>query len=70
MRLSPLAYLTVAAGIGACVVGALAAAGEPLTALALFGAAALAAELLEEPENARVREIGRASCRERVCNDV
>jgi len=56
VRLSPLAYLTVAAGIGACVVGALAAAGEPLTALALFGAAALAAELLEEPENARVRE--------------
>ncbi|MFL5923715.1 MAG: HD-GYP domain-containing protein [Gaiellaceae bacterium] len=56
MRLSLLAYLTVAAGIGACVAGALAAAGEPLTALALFGAAALAAELLEEPENVRVRE--------------
>jgi HD-GYP domain-containing protein (c-di-GMP phosphodiesterase class II) len=56
VRLSLLAYLTVAAGIGACVAGGLAAAGEPLTALALFGAAALAAELLEEPENARVRE--------------
>jgi HD-GYP domain-containing protein (c-di-GMP phosphodiesterase class II) len=56
VRLSLLAYLTVAAGIGACAAGAVAAAGEPLTALALFGAAALAAELLEEPENARVRE--------------
>jgi HD-GYP domain-containing protein (c-di-GMP phosphodiesterase class II) len=56
VRLSLLAYLTVAAGIGACAAGALAAAGEPLTALALFAAAALAAELLEEPENARVRE--------------
>jgi HD-GYP domain-containing protein (c-di-GMP phosphodiesterase class II) len=56
VRLSLLAYLTVAAGIGACVAGGLAAAGGPLTALALFGAAALAAELLEEPENARVRE--------------
>jgi HD-GYP domain-containing protein (c-di-GMP phosphodiesterase class II) len=56
VRLSLLAYLTVAAGVGVCVAGGLAAAGEPLTALALFGAAALAAELLEEPENARVRE--------------
>ncbi len=56
MRLSVLAYLTVAAGVGVTVVGGFAAAGEPLTALALFGAAALAAELLEEPENARVRE--------------
>jgi HD-GYP domain-containing protein (c-di-GMP phosphodiesterase class II) len=56
VRLSLLAYLTVAAGIGACAAGAVAAAGEPLTAVALFGAAALAAELLEEPENARVRE--------------
>lgn len=56
MRLSLFAYLTVAAGVGACVAGGVAAAGEPLTALALFGAAALAAEVLEEPENARVRE--------------
>jgi HD-GYP domain-containing protein (c-di-GMP phosphodiesterase class II) len=56
VRLSLFAYLTVAAGIGACAAGAVAAAGEPLTAVALFGAAALAAELLEEPENARVRE--------------
>jgi HD-GYP domain-containing protein (c-di-GMP phosphodiesterase class II) len=56
VRLSLLAYLALAAGVGVCVAGGLAAAGEPLTALALFGAAALAAELLEEPENARVRE--------------
>ena len=56
MRLSVLAYLTVAAGVGVTVIGGFAAAGEPLTALTLFGAAALAAELLEEPENARVRE--------------
>ncbi|HEY7017823.1 MAG TPA: HD domain-containing phosphohydrolase, partial [Gaiellaceae bacterium] len=41
---------------GVTVAGAISAAGEPLTALALFGAAALAAELLEEPESARVRE--------------
>jgi HD-GYP domain-containing protein (c-di-GMP phosphodiesterase class II) len=44
------------AGLGATVAGALAAAGRPLTALALLGAAALAAELLEEPDRARVRE--------------
>jgi hypothetical protein len=55
VRLSLFAYLTVAAGVGACVAGGIAAAGEPLTALALFGAAALAAELLEVPENARGR---------------
>jgi HD-GYP domain-containing protein (c-di-GMP phosphodiesterase class II) len=36
--------------------GAIAATSRPLTALALLGAAALAAELLEEPENARLRE--------------
>src|SRR3954452_11463435 len=36
--------------------GALAAAHQPLTALALLAAGALAAELLEEPERARVRE--------------
>ena len=56
MRFSVLAYLTVAAGLGVIVAGGLAAAGEPLTALALLAAAALAAELLEEPESARVRE--------------
>jgi HD-GYP domain-containing protein (c-di-GMP phosphodiesterase class II) len=55
MRLSVFAYGTVAAGLGVAVGGALAAAHRPLTALALFGAAALAAELLEEPENTRVR---------------
>ena len=38
------------------VAGAIAATQRPLTALALLGAAALAAELLEEPENARLRE--------------
>jgi hypothetical protein len=46
----------VAAGLGVTVAGALAAVGRPLTALALLGAAALAAELLEEPDAARVRE--------------
>jgi HD-GYP domain-containing protein (c-di-GMP phosphodiesterase class II) len=56
VRLSFLAYATVAAGLAVCVLGALDAVGKPLTALALFGAAALAAELLEEPESARVRE--------------
>jgi len=56
VRLSVLAYATVAAGLGVTVAGAFAAAGRPLTALALFGAAALAAELLEEPESARIRE--------------
>ena len=56
VRLSVLAYATVAAGLGVTVAGAIAAAGRPLTALALFGAAALAAELLEEPESARIRE--------------
>jgi len=56
VRFSVLAYLTVAAGLGVIVAGGLAAAGQPLTALALFAAAALAAELLEEPDSARVRE--------------
>ena len=56
MRLSVLAYATVVAGLGVTVAGGIAAAGRPLTALALFAAAALAAELLEEPESARVRE--------------
>jgi len=56
VRHSLLAYATVAAGLGVTVAGALAAVGRPLTALALLGAAALAAELLEEPDAARVRE--------------
>ncbi|HEY8843596.1 MAG TPA: HD domain-containing phosphohydrolase, partial [Gaiellaceae bacterium] len=56
MRYSLLAFATIAAGVGVAAAGALAAAHRPLTALALLGAAALAAELLEEPENARVRE--------------
>jgi HD-GYP domain-containing protein (c-di-GMP phosphodiesterase class II) len=56
VRLSVLAYATVAAGLGVTVAGAFVAAGQPLTALALFGAAALAAELIEEPESARIRE--------------
>src|SRR5206468_9968153 len=42
--------LAVAAG------GAFASLNRPLTALALLGAAALAAELIEEPDSARVRE--------------
>jgi HD-GYP domain-containing protein (c-di-GMP phosphodiesterase class II) len=50
------AYATVLAGVGVVAAGAVAAAHRPLTALALFAAAALAAELLEEPESARVRE--------------
>ena len=56
MRYSVLAFATIAAGLGAAVAGALDAVDRPLTALALLGAAALAAELLEEPESARVRE--------------
>jgi HD-GYP domain-containing protein (c-di-GMP phosphodiesterase class II) len=56
VRLSALAYATAAAGLGVTVAGTLAAAHRPLTALALFGAAALAAELLEEPDGTRVRE--------------
>src|SRR6476646_4732348 len=56
MRYSALAFATIAAGLGVAVAGALFAASRPLTALALLGAAALAAELLEEPESSRVRE--------------
>src|SRR5580765_8976159 len=56
MRYSALALATIAAGLGVAVAGALSAANRPLTALALLGAAALAAELLEEPESSRVRE--------------
>jgi HD-GYP domain-containing protein (c-di-GMP phosphodiesterase class II) len=56
VRLSILAYATVAAGLAVCVSGAAAAVHHPLTALALLAAAALAAELLEEPDSGRVRE--------------
>jgi HD-GYP domain-containing protein (c-di-GMP phosphodiesterase class II) len=56
MRYSVPAFATIAAGLGVAVAGALTAAHRPLTALALLGAAALAAELLEEPETGRVRE--------------
>ncbi|MGZ4256987.1 MAG: HD-GYP domain-containing protein [Gaiellaceae bacterium] len=56
MRFPLLAYLTIACGCVVAVGGALAAEHRPLTALALLGAAALAAELIEEPESARVRE--------------
>ena len=56
MRFPLLAYLAIGAGVAATGVGAAAATSRPLTALALLGAAALAAELLEEPENARLRE--------------
>ncbi|HET7759960.1 MAG TPA: HD domain-containing phosphohydrolase, partial [Gaiellaceae bacterium] len=56
MRFSGVAYLSVAAGFAVCAYGAYVAVGLPLTVLALFAAAALAAELLEEPESARVRE--------------
>jgi hypothetical protein len=56
VRLSVLAYATIAAGLAAMAAGALAAVHQPLTALALLAAGALAAELVEEPERARVRE--------------
>jgi len=56
VRFPLLAYLTVACGCVVAVGGAFAAVHRPLTALALLGAAALAAELIEEPESARVRE--------------
>src|SRR3954454_23467353 len=56
MRLSLLAYVTVVAGIAVVAGGGLSAAGRALTALAPLAAAALAAELLEDPESSRVRE--------------
>jgi HD-GYP domain-containing protein (c-di-GMP phosphodiesterase class II) len=55
VRFPLLAYLTVVAGLGVVSAGAATALHRPLTALALLGAAALAAELLEEPESARLR---------------
>ena len=55
MRLSVLAYGP--SPRASCHRGRRARGGRPpLTALALLGAGALAAELLEEPESARIRE--------------
>jgi HD-GYP domain-containing protein (c-di-GMP phosphodiesterase class II) len=48
-------YATIAAGLGVTFAGALAAVHRPLTAVTLLTAAALAAELLEEPEELRTR---------------
>jgi HD-GYP domain-containing protein (c-di-GMP phosphodiesterase class II) len=60
MRFPLPAYATVVAGLGVMAAGCVAAAGRPLTALTLLTAAALAAELLEEPESLRLREpVGR-----------
>jgi HD-GYP domain-containing protein (c-di-GMP phosphodiesterase class II) len=56
VRFPLLAYPAIGVGMAVTGAGAIAAASRPLTALALLGAAALAAELLEEPENARLRE--------------
>jgi HD-GYP domain-containing protein (c-di-GMP phosphodiesterase class II) len=56
VRFPLLAYPAIGVGMAVTAAGALAATSRPLTALALLGAAALAAELLEEPENARLRE--------------
>jgi HD-GYP domain-containing protein (c-di-GMP phosphodiesterase class II) len=64
MRFPLPAYATVVAGLGVMAAGGLAAAGHPLTALTLLAAAALAAELLEEPESLRLREpLGRGAFR-------
>src|SRR5205809_5260563 len=58
------AYATVLAGLAVMTGGAFAAAHHPLTALTLLAAAALAAELLEEPESVRLREpLGRGAFR-------
>src|SRR5438034_8956381 len=46
----------MAAGLAVMAAGAVVASHHPLTALALLGAAALAAELLEEPDASRIRE--------------
>ena len=56
MRFPLLAYPITAVGVAVAAAGAFAASHHPLTALTLLGAAALAAELLEEPEHSRVRE--------------
>jgi HD-GYP domain-containing protein (c-di-GMP phosphodiesterase class II) len=55
VRFPLLAYPAIGAGVAVTAAGVVAAASRPLTALALVGAAALAAELLEEPEHARLR---------------
>ena len=56
MRFPLLAYLAIGAGMAVTGAGVVVATDHPLTALALLGAAALAAELLEEPESTRLRE--------------
>ena len=56
MRFPLLAYPAIGLGVAVTGAGAVASASRPLTALALLGAAALAAELLEEPDHARLRE--------------
>jgi HD-GYP domain-containing protein (c-di-GMP phosphodiesterase class II) len=56
VRFPVLAYPIMAAGLAVIAAGAFVASHQPLTALALLGAAALAAELLEEPDASRVRE--------------
>jgi hypothetical protein len=56
MRSRLLAYPVLCAGLAVGAAGAVAASHRPLTALALLGAAALAAELLEDPETKRGRE--------------
>ena len=56
MRFPLLAYPAIGAGMAVTGAGAVVATSRPLTGLALLGAAALAAELLEEPESARLRE--------------
>jgi HD-GYP domain-containing protein (c-di-GMP phosphodiesterase class II) len=55
MRFPLPAYATLAAGLGVVTVGGFLALDRPLTALTLFAAAALAAELLEAPEEVRLR---------------
>jgi HD domain len=56
MRLPALSYAVIAGGLAAAVAGAVQASHRPLTALTLLAAAALAAELLEEPGGSRVRD--------------
>ena len=56
MRFPLPAYATIAAGLWVLTAAALVASERSLTALTLLAAAALAAELLEEPETLRSRE--------------
>jgi hypothetical protein len=55
VRYPLLAYPAIGFGVAVTGAGAVAASSRPLTALALLAAAALAAELLEEPEHVRLR---------------